>query len=50
MGKDVTTIRVHRDTWQRLHDRKAPGDSMDTILTELLDAVDEDPIAESADD
>lgn len=36
MGDD-TTIRVKRDTWRRLHERKEPGESMDDVLSELIE-------------
>lgn len=36
-----TTVRINRDTWQRLHDRKGPGESHDDVITELLDKDDE---------
>lgn len=34
------TIRVTDDTWQRLHDRKEPGDSFDDVISDVLDTVD----------
>lgn len=37
MGDDDTTIRVKRDTWQELHRLKSPGDSMDDVLSDLID-------------
>ena len=37
-----TTIRIKRDTWRRLRDRKGPGESFDEVLTEILD--DADPV------
>jgi hypothetical protein len=49
---DDTSIRIHRSTWKRLHDRKEPGTSFDDILTDLLDEVEsrESADAEPADD
>jgi len=38
MGDD-TTIRVQRSTWRELHERKEPGDSMDDVLSSLLDEI-----------
>jgi hypothetical protein len=35
---DVTTIKVSRETWRRLTQRKTgPGDTYDEIVTELLE-------------
>lgn len=39
MGDD-TTIRISRNTWRRLHNRKEPGDSFDDVLDDLLKKVD----------
>ena len=32
-----TTVRVSRETWNRLKDRKEPGVSYDEIISGLLD-------------
>jgi len=40
MGDGDTTIRISRDTWQRLHDRKQPGMSHDDVISGLLDQAD----------
>lgn len=37
METDSTTIRIQRETWQRLHDRKGPGESHDDVIADLLD-------------
>jgi hypothetical protein len=39
MGSD-TTIRVSRETWRRLHNRKEPGVSHDEVIQDLLDEAD----------
>lgn len=44
MGDDSTTIRISRDTWQRLHDRKEPGMSHDDVISTLLDEADQQPV------
>lgn len=31
-----TTITVSRDTWEKLHRRKAPGDSFDDVVSRLI--------------
>jgi len=36
---DETTLRVSRSTWRQLHERKEPGDSMDDVLSELIDEI-----------
>jgi hypothetical protein len=41
MMSEDTSIRVSKSTWRSLHERKEPGDSMDDVLAELLDAVGE---------
>lgn len=38
---DDTTIRVKADTWRRLHRRKEPGDTMDGVITDLLNEANE---------
>ena len=40
MGDDDTSIRVSRETWRRLHERKEPGVSHDEIISRLLDEAD----------
>lgn len=41
--EEITTIKVSRETWQRLTRRKKrPGDTYDEIVTELLNEVRED--------
>lgn len=37
MGTDDTSIRIKRDTWRRLHERKGPGESFDEVLNDVLD-------------
>lgn len=37
MGTDDTNIRIKRDTWSRLSERKEPGKSFDDVIQELLD-------------
>lgn len=37
MSEGSTTIRISRDTWQRLTDRKEPGVSHDDVIRGLLD-------------
>lgn len=35
---ESTSIRVKPDTWRDLHDRKRLGQTMDDVVTELLEA------------
>jgi predicted CopG family antitoxin len=35
-NEDVN-IRIKRDTWKRLHNRKEPNDSHDDVIRRLLD-------------
>lgn len=37
MSRDVTTIKVKRDTWRSLHKLKGPGQTFDEVLSELLE-------------
>lgn len=37
MGRDDTSIRIKRDTWEDLRSLKGPGDSFDEVLQDLLD-------------
>jgi len=46
MGGD-TTIRVSRDTWRRLTDRKEPGISYDDVIEGLLDRDEATPKADA---
>ncbi|WP_436933720.1 DUF7557 family protein [Halovenus marina] len=32
-----TSIRIKRDTWERLRSQKGPGDSFDGVINDLLD-------------
>ena len=41
MPDDDVNIRIKRDTWRRLHNRKGPGDSFDDVIRRLLDEADE---------
>lgn len=39
MGRNADThIRVREGTWQELNRKKAPGESFDDVIVELLDA------------
>ncbi|UIP00311.1 antitoxin VapB family protein [Halobaculum sp. CBA1158] len=40
MGDD-TTVRISRDTWKRLNDRREPGVSFDDVINGLLDEVED---------
>jgi predicted CopG family antitoxin len=31
------TVRVYRDTWEQLHELKDPGETMDDVVSDLLD-------------
>ena len=31
------TVRVTRETWRELHERKDPGQTMDEVIVELID-------------
>ena len=42
MSDDITTIQVSAETWRRLNQRKGPGDTFDEVITELLDAAEEE--------
>lgn len=43
MGRNADThIRVREATWQELNRKKAPGESFDDVIVELLDADDAD--------
>lgn len=44
MDEERTSVSVYAGTWERLNERKDRGDSMDDVITELLD------IAEEAED
>lgn len=33
---DSVNIRIKRDTWERLHGEKGPGDSFDDVIREML--------------
>lgn len=46
---DDTSIRIKKDTWRRLRDRKGPGDSFDEVIDELLDDVEDAAEAQPAD-
>jgi predicted CopG family antitoxin len=35
-GDDVN-IRIKRETWRELHNRKTPGDSFDDVIRRVLD-------------
>ena len=37
MGGDDTSIRIKRDTWERLRSHKGPGDSFDEVINDILD-------------
>lgn len=37
---DTHTVRVHDDTWTRLHLLKGPGDSFNDIIEQALDESD----------
>ena len=41
MADDTVNIRIKRDTWQHLHNRKGPGDSFDDVIRDLIDQVEE---------
>jgi predicted CopG family antitoxin len=36
---DMTSMKISKDTWQRLNRRKQPGDSFDDVVQRLLDDV-----------
>jgi predicted CopG family antitoxin len=38
---DDVNIRIKRDTWHRLHNRKEPNDSFDDVIRRVLDQVEE---------
>jgi predicted CopG family antitoxin len=40
--RDDVNIRVKRDTWRQLHNRKNPNDSFDDVIKRLLDRVEGD--------
>lgn len=46
MAEEDTSVRIKKDTWQRLNARKEPGKSFDDIISELLDQVEEAEEAE----
>lgn len=37
MSDDVTSAQIKVDTWEELNKLKRPGDSMDDVITRLLD-------------
>lgn len=37
MADEDTSIRIKKDTWQRLNAMKEPGKSFDDIINDLLD-------------
>ena len=41
MSED-TNIRIKTDTWDRLRQRKGPGESFDEVLQDLLSEAEED--------
>lgn len=47
MGRNDTSIRIKRDTWEDLRSLKGPGESFDEVLTELLDERDQEKPAEN---
>ena len=38
---DDVNIRIKRDTWHRLHNRKEPNDSFDDVIRRVLNQVEE---------
>lgn len=38
--KQTVNIRIKRDTWRQLHNRKNPNDSFDDVIQRLLAADD----------
>jgi hypothetical protein len=42
MSEDDVNIRIKRNTWRRLHNRKEPNDSFDDVIRRVLDQVEED--------
>lgn len=34
---DDTNIRIKRETWERLRDRKGPGESFDEVISGLIE-------------
>lgn len=41
MTEDDVNIRIKRDTWKRLHNRKEPGDSFNDVLQRLIEESEE---------
>lgn len=35
--RESKTIRVKRDTWVALYDRKRPGDTFDEVISKLIE-------------
>lgn len=41
-------VKVSEETWRRLNARKAPGDSFEDVIQELLDGCGEDELLEQS--